>query len=68
MASLFYVYDSMILLTQLEWLKWSFYVLSSLFEHMGLKMDMKNMLGMLFQPCHIHVRISGYLYKQWVTR
>ena len=47
----FYVYDRMVASTDPGWLYTAFYTLTGLFDRVGLRINSRKTVGMVFQPC-----------------
>ena len=66
--SAFFCEDYVILSpTQTEWLHWKFDILLGIFEKVGMKKNMKNMVNTVCRPCHITDRNSDTAHTQQMT-
>ena len=59
-----YADDGLVTSTQTERLQRVFNVLTNLFDRVGLRTNMINMVSMACQPCHTPVRISSAAYER----
>ena len=63
----FYANNGLVASTQPERLQRVFDVLTSLFDRVGLRMNMQKMVSMSCQPCHAPGRMSVEAYERRTT-